>query len=117
MTNWTQQIPARVRSTLYIVFGAASLALTAVTAWSGAVGTTAPTWTLGAAAVLGVIGGAFGFTAAGNTNVTGLSPTDIGDPDDSPVIGEDIPAGTDDGVDLETDETPVPDDYQPRHSA
>lgn len=70
MNNWTQLIPARLRSTLYVAFGVLSLAQTAVLAYSAAVGSTSPVWAVGAGAVLGVVGGAFGFVAAGNTTVT-----------------------------------------------
>lgn len=69
MTNWTALIPARLRTTLYIGFGVLSLAQTAVLAYTAAVGLTAPLWAVGGGAVLGVIGGAFGFVAAGNTDV------------------------------------------------
>lgn len=70
MTNWTALIPARLRTTLYIGFGVLSLAQTAVLAYTAAVGLTAPLWAVGGGAVLGVIGGAFGFVAAGNTDVS-----------------------------------------------
>lgn len=71
MNNWTQLIPARIRTTLYVAFGTLSLAQTGILAYTSAVGQTAPAWAIGGGAVLGVIGGAFGFVAAGNTNVTG----------------------------------------------
>lgn len=73
MTNWTQLIPARIRTTLYIGFGVLSLAQSAILAYSAAVQTAAPIWAVGGGAVLGVIGGAFGFVAAGNTSVEGGS--------------------------------------------
>ncbi|MBF6671611.1 hypothetical protein [Glutamicibacter sp. FBE19] len=70
MSNWTQLIPARIRTTLYVGFGVLSLAQSSVLAYSAAVQTPAPIWAVGAGAVLGVIGAAFGFVAAGNTDVT-----------------------------------------------
>lgn len=70
MTNWTQLIPARIRTTLYVGFGVLSLTQTAVLAYTAAVGLSAPLWAIGGGAVLGVIGGAFGFVAAGNTDVS-----------------------------------------------
>ena len=69
MTNWTQLIPARLRTALYVGFGILSLAQTGILAYTAAVGQTAPLWAIGGGAVLGVIGGAFGFVAAGNTNI------------------------------------------------
>lgn len=69
MTNWTQLIPARIRTTLYIGFGVLSLAQASILSYSAAVQAPAPIWAVGGGAVLGVIGGAFGFVAAGNTNV------------------------------------------------
>lgn len=73
MSNWTSLIPANIRTTLYIGFGVLSLAQTGILAYTSAVGTPAPLWAIGGGAVLGVIGGAFGFVAAGNTNVGGLN--------------------------------------------
>ena len=69
MSNWTQLIPAKIRTSLYIGFGVLSLTQTGILAYTSAVGTAAPVWAIGGGAVLGVIGGAFGFVAAGNTNV------------------------------------------------
>lgn len=69
MTNWTALIPAKIRTALYIGFGVLSLAQTAILAYTSAVGGTAPVWAIGGGAVLGVIGGAFGFVAAGNTDL------------------------------------------------
>ncbi|MGP5048713.1 hypothetical protein CIK76_04765 [Glutamicibacter sp. BW80] len=69
MTNWTALIPAKIRTALYIGFGILSLAQTGILAYTSAVGSTAPAWAIGGGAVLGVIGGAFGFVAAGNTNM------------------------------------------------
>ena len=79
MKNWTQLIPANIRNSLYIGFGVLSLAQSAILAYSAAVQTPAPIWAIGGGAVLGVIGGAFGFVAAGNTNVSkplALDPSD-----------------------------------------
>lgn len=70
MKNWTQLIPANIRNALYIGFGVLSLAQSAILAYSAAVQTTAPVWAIGGGAVLGVIGGAFGFVAAGNVDVS-----------------------------------------------
>lgn len=70
MQNWTQLVPARIRSALYVAFGTLSLGQTAVLAYTAAINAPSPTWAIGAGAVLGVIGGAFGFVAAGNTTVT-----------------------------------------------
>lgn len=70
MKNWTQLIPARIRNTLYIGFGVLSLSQSAILAYSAAVQAPAPLWAVGGGAVLGVIGGAFGFVAAGNTDLT-----------------------------------------------
>ena len=70
MSNWTQLIPAKIRTTLYVGFGVLSLTQTGILAYTSAVGTAAPVWAIGGGAVLGVIGGAFGFVAAGNTNVS-----------------------------------------------
>lgn len=71
MSNWTSLIPARVRSALYVGFGVLSLAQSSILAYSAAVQSPAPVWAVGGGAVLGVIGAAFGFVAAGNTEVTG----------------------------------------------
>jgi hypothetical protein len=112
MTNWTSSIPAKVRSALYIVFGAASLAITAVTAWAGAVGNAAPSWIAGATAVLGVIGGAIGFTAAGNTSVDG----DVATVEDTDyVFGDEPYDGDPEATETEADRE-VADTYTPRHS-
>lgn len=70
MSNWTSLIPARVRSALYVGFGVLSLAQSSILAYSAAVQSPAPVWAVGGGAVLGVIGAAFGFVAAGNTEVT-----------------------------------------------
>lgn len=70
MSNWTQLIPAKIRNTLYLGFGVLSLSQAAILAYCAAIQTAAPVWAIGGGAVLGVIGGAFGFVAAGNTNVT-----------------------------------------------
>lgn len=70
MKNWTQLIPANIRNALYIGFGVLSLAQSAILAYSAAVQTPAPVWAIGGGAVLGVIGGAFGFVAAGNVDVS-----------------------------------------------
>ncbi|MGP5389887.1 hypothetical protein [Glutamicibacter arilaitensis] len=70
MKNWTQLIPVQIRNALYIGFGVLSLAQSAILAYSAAVQAPAPLWAVGGGAVLGVIGGAFGFVAAGNTNVS-----------------------------------------------
>jgi len=69
MQNWTSLIPARVRAAIYIGFGILSLAQTSVLAYCAAVQVAAPLWAVGGGAVLGVIGAAFGFVAAGNTSV------------------------------------------------
>lgn len=69
MNNWTNLIPANIRTALYIGFGVLSLAQSGVLAWSASVGQAAPLWAIGGGAVLGVLGGAFGFVAAGNTPV------------------------------------------------
>lgn len=71
MSNWTSLIPARVRSALYVGFGVLSLAQSSILAYSAAVQSPAPVWAVGGGAVLGVIGAAFGFVAAGNTEVVG----------------------------------------------
>lgn len=71
MTNWTSLIPAKIRSALYVGFGVLSLAQSSILAYSAAVQSPAPVWAVGGGAVLGVIGAAFGFVAAGNTEVTG----------------------------------------------
>lgn len=71
MSNWTSLIPARVRSALYVGFGVLSLAQSSILAYSAAVQSPAPVWAVGGGAVLGVIGAAFGFVAAGNTEVSG----------------------------------------------
>lgn len=79
MKNWTQLIPAQIRNALYIGFGVLSLAQSSILAYSAAVQTPAPVWAVGGGAVLGVIGAAFGFVAAGNTNVSkplALDPSD-----------------------------------------
>ncbi|MGP9782512.1 hypothetical protein ACT3UQ_08640 [Glutamicibacter sp. AOP12-B1-11] len=78
MTNWTALIPAKFRTALYIGFGILSLAQTGILAYTSAVGSTAPAWAIGGGAVLGVIGGAFGFVAAGNTNMA--KPLVVGKP-------------------------------------
>ena len=70
MSNWTQLIPAKIRNTLYLGFGVLSLSQAAILAYCAAIQTAAPVWAIGGGAVLGVIGGAFGFVAAGNTNVS-----------------------------------------------
>lgn len=70
MKNWTQLIPAQIRNALYIGFGVLSLAQSSILAYSAAVQTPAPVWAVGGGAVLGVIGAAFGFVAAGNTDVS-----------------------------------------------
>ena len=70
MKNWTQLIPAQIRNALYIGFGVLSLAQSAILAYSAAVQAPAPLWAVGGGAVLGVIGGAFGFVAAGNVDVS-----------------------------------------------
>ena len=74
MSNWTSLIPARVRSALYVGFGVLSLAQSSILAYSAAVQSPAPVWAVGGGAVLGVIGAAFGFVAAGNTEITGNIP-------------------------------------------
>lgn len=93
MTNWTQLIPARLRTTLYVGFGVLSLTQTAVLAYTAAVGQTAPLWAIGGGAVLGVIGGAFGFVAAGNTDVANV-----------------------DGRHEAIDGYPISDEHEPTHS-
>ncbi|MBF6672458.1 hypothetical protein [Glutamicibacter sp. FBE19] len=70
MSNWTSLIPARIRSALYVGFGVLSLAQSSILAYSAAVQSPAPVWAVGGGAVLGVIGAAFGFVAAGNTDTT-----------------------------------------------
>ena len=69
MSNWTQLIPAKIRNTIYLGFGVLSLSQAAILAYCAAISVAAPVWAIGGGAVLGVIGGAFGFVAAGNTNV------------------------------------------------
>lgn len=76
MSNWTSLIPARIRSALYVGFGVLSLAQSSILAYSAAVQAPAPVWAVGGGAVLGVIGAAFGFVAAGNTEVIDTEPSE-----------------------------------------
>ena len=64
--NPFQQIPLKVRKYLYLAYGTATLACTAVAAGYGAVGEPVPTAVIAIGAGLVPVGAALGFTAASN---------------------------------------------------
>lgn len=102
-------IPAKYRKPIYAVYALIGVALGAIATAYGP--DSVPEWHAITSNVYLYIGGAFGLTAAANTIVHKPVPdTDnaeevpVDDQDDEPLHDEE-----------EFDETPVPDDYQPRH--
>lgn len=126
-------IPAAWRKPVYAVYALIGVALGAIASAYGP--EHVPAWHAVATNVFLYVGGAFGLTAAANTivqkRVTGdesvIEPdddNDIIDPDDvepDEELGElelvkaDEQAALDKELTAEVDDTPVPDDYEPKH--
>ncbi|AZL13770.1 hypothetical protein CXR25_13805 [Brevibacterium aurantiacum] len=111
-------IPATWRKPTYVAYALVGVALGAIATAYGP--DNIPEWHAVTTNVVLYIGGAFGLTAAANTIVSRSADSDEAeevDPDDA----EDVPLDEDsehedeDLADEEVDDTPVPDDYEPRH--
>lgn len=113
-------IPAAWRKPTYVIYALIGVALGAIATAYGP--DSIPEWHAVTTNVFLYVGGAFGLTAAANTIVSRSTDSDTAeelDPDDE----YDIPLDEDEDseyqdealADEETDDTPVPDDYQPRH--
>lgn len=82
MQQALQKIPAGVRASLYVGWGVVTLGMQAWAAWFSSVGDPVPELILRLTGVVSLIGAAFLFTAAGNTEVvdkSGGNPTDVED--------------------------------------
>ncbi|MCS4593549.1 hypothetical protein KTJ89_11210 [Brevibacterium sediminis] len=126
-------IPAKYRKPVYVAYALVGVALGATATAYGP--DNVPEWHAVTTNVVLYIGGAFGLTAAANTIVNqranGDEPiiepdddNDIIDPDeiepdeeldDLEVVKADEQAALDAQLAAEVDDTPPPDDYQPRH--
>ncbi|KHS54190.1 hypothetical protein [Brevibacterium linens] len=115
-------IPAKYRKPVYVTYALIGVALGAIATAYGP--DNVPEWHAVTTNVVLYIGGAFGLTAAANTLVTKPVPdtdnadeVEVYDADDEPLDDADD-EGTEDLEALaaaEVDDTPPPDDYQPRH--
>lgn len=112
-------IPATWRKPTYLVYALIGVALGAIAQAFGGVDNV-PEWHAIVTNVYLYVGGAFGLTAAANTVVSHRSDSDDAEeiePDDADDVPLDEDGEYDDEelADAEVDETPVPDDYEPRH--
>lgn len=126
-------IPAKYRKPVYVAYALAGVALGAIATAYGP--DNVPEWHAVTTNVVLYVGGAFGLTAAANTIVdqraNGDEPiiepdddNDIIDPDEIEPVEElddlelskaDEQAALDAQLAAEIDDTPPPEDYQPRH--
>lgn len=111
-------IPGAWRKPTYLVYALVGVALGAIANAYGP--DNVPEWHAVTTNVVLYIGGAFGLTAAANTIVSRSADSDEAEEIDSD-DAEDVPLDEDsecedeDLADEEVDDTPVPDDYEPRH--
>lgn len=135
--NIVEYIPAGLRKPVYGVLAVVFLIIGAVQVAYAAIDAPNPQWLVIALAVVPFVASAVGFTAQGNTTVTKAVPdtedTPEADEDDSADEPsefdedvEDVPTELDELEQAKADEqaaldekladqTPVPDDYEPRH--
>ena len=71
MHNPFSVIPAKVRKWLYLVYGTASLVVSGVAAYSGALQQDVPAWAIGVGGALVPIGAAFAALAGSNVSPDG----------------------------------------------
>lgn len=67
MSNLAQRIPAKYRTALYLAYAVLGVALGSIPVYCATTEVGVPSWVLGALAVYGYVGGAFGLTASANT--------------------------------------------------
>lgn len=110
-------IPAKYRKPIYAVYALVGVALGAIATAYGP--ENVPEWHAVATNVVLYVGGAFGLTAAANTIVTKDVPdtdnadeVEVYDADDEPLEDEE---DLDALAAAETDDTPPPEGYRPRH--
>lgn len=117
-------IPAKYRKPVYVAYALAGVALGAIATAYGP--DNVPEWHAVTTNVVLYIGGAFGLTAAANTIVSRSTDSDTAEeiePDDTDDVPLDELTDGDEPIEedldalaaAEVDETPVPEDYRPRH--
>lgn len=117
-------IPAKYRKPVYVAYALVGVALGAIATAYGP--DNVPEWHAVTTNVVLYIGGAFGLTAAANTIVSRSTDSDTAEeiePDDTDDVPLDELTDGDEPIEedldalaaAEVDETPVPEDYRPRH--
>lgn len=123
-------LPPNVRKPAYTIFALLGVVIGGTQVGFAAAELGQPTFLTVALAVYAFVGGALGLTAADNTDTTtaGDLPGDWSGADSDDVIPvdeddegfeddhvDDLPAVTDEEIATEADDTPVAEDYEPRH--